>query len=382
MINRFYTTAHEEKRNEIKAFFNQEVQPYINDWEKQKEIPKSIWKKMGEKGYLGFGFPEEYGGSNRDFWYNVLLVEEVSKIRSGGFNAAFGITQMALPYIYKYGSENLKQTYLKAVIDGEKNCCMAITEPGGGSDVANAKTIAIKDGDYYIVNGSKTFITNGILGDFYVTVVKTDPNAGFAGFSLLIIDANTEGVTKNAIEKMGWHSSDTAEIGFNNVKVPAENLIGTEGSGFFYLMGGLQYERLSMALGSINDAINALEYTIQQKGKLLKGADNQSKRHDLAQMAADVELSKQYVYQCCKNHNDGEYMVLECSIAKVNATALAEKIISKCIDIMDDLGVREDQFLARMYRDARIGTIGGGSQEIMFEIISKMVIDDKKYDAA
>ena len=382
MINRFYTTTHEEKRKEIKSFFNQEVQPYINEWEKNKEIPKSIWKKMGEKGYLGFGFPEEYGGTNRDFWYNVLLVEEVSKIRSGGFNAAFGITQMALPYINKYGSEELKQKYLRGVIEGNMNCCMAITEPGGGSDVANAKTIAIKDGDYYIVNGSKTFITNGILGDFYVTVVKTDPGAGFAGFSLLIIDANTEGITKNSIDKMGWHSSDTAELGFNNVKVPAKNLIGIEGSGFFYLMGGLQYERLSMALGSINDAVNALEYTLQQKGKLLKGADNQYKRHELAQMAADVELSKQYVYQCCENHNDGEYMVLECSIAKVNATALAEKIISQCINIMDDLGVREDHYLARMYRDARIGTIGGGSQEIMFEIISKMVIDDKRYDAA
>ncbi len=382
MINRYYSTAHEEKRKEIKAFFQQEVIPYIDQWEKQKEIPKSIWKAMGEKGYLGFGFPEEYGGSNRDFWYNVLLVEEVSKIRSGGFNAAFGITQMALPYIHKYGSEYLKNEYLKAVIQGDKNCCMAITEPGGGSDVANAKTVAIKNGDHYIVNGSKTFITNGILGDFFVTVVKTDPNAGFAGFSLLIIDANAEGVTKNAIDKMGWHASDTAELGFNNVKVPVENLIGTEGSGFFYLMGGLQYERLSMALGSINDAVNALEYTIQEKGKLLKGTDNQYKRHELAQMVADVELSKHYVYQCCKNHNEGEYMVLECSVAKVNATALAENIIAKCIEILDDLGVREDYFLARMFRDARIGTIGGGSQEIMFEIISKMVIDDKRYDAA
>jgi len=381
-MNRFYTTEHEEKRKEIKSFFQQEVLPYIDQWEKNKEIPKSIWKKMGEKGYLGFGFPEEYGGTNRDFWYNVLLVEEVSKIRSGGFNANFGITQMALPYINKYGSEELKQKYLKGVIEGNMNCCMGITEPGGGSDVANAKTIAIREGDYYIVNGSKTFITNGIFGDFYVTVVKTDPGAGFAGFSLLIIDADAEGITKNAINKMGWHSSDTAELGFNNVKVPAKNLIGIEGSGFFYLMGGLQYERLSMALGSINDAVNALEYTVQQKGKLLKGTDNQSKRHELAQMAADVELSKQYIYQCCQNHNDGEYMVLECSIAKVNATALAEKIINKCIDIMDDLGVREDQFLARMYRDSRIGTIGGGSQEIMFEIISKMVIDDKRYDAA
>ncbi|WP_322969251.1 acyl-CoA dehydrogenase family protein [Faecalibacter sp. LW9] len=372
-MSRYYTAEHEEKRKEIKAFFDQEVHPYIDQWDKEKHIPKSIWKKMGERGYLGFGFPEEYGGTNRDFWYNVLLVEEVSKIRSGGFNAAFGITQMALPYIHKYGSDFLKNKYLKAVIQEDMNCCMGITEHGGGSDVANAKTTAIKNYDHYIVNGSKTFITNGILGDFYVTVVKTDPNAGFAGFSLLIIDADAEGITKNPIEKMGWHASDTAELGFNNVKVPVENLIGME---------GLQYERLSMALGSINDAVNALEYTIQQKEKLLKGADNQQKRHDLAQMVADVELSKQFVYQCRKNHEEGEYMVLECSVAKVNATALAERIIAKCIEIMDDLGVREDHFLARMYRDSRIGTIGGGSQEIMFEIISKMVIDDKKYDAA
>ena len=382
MSNRFYTSEHQEKRAEIKAFFDVEIQPYIDHWERDQHIPKSIWKKMGERGFLGFGFPEEYGGSDKDFWYNVLLVEEVSKIRSGGFNAAFGITQMALPYIHKYGSEKLKQNYLKPVVLGDMNCCMAITEPGGGSDVANAKTTAIKKEDHYLVNGSKTFITNGILGDYFVTVVKTDPDAGFAGFSLLIIDANAEGVTKNPIHKMGWHASDTAEIGFNNVKVPTENLIGTEGSGFFYLMGGLQYERLSMALGSINDAVNALDYTIKQKAKHLKGADNQQKRHDLAQMVADVELSKQYIYQCCQNHAEGEYMVLECSIAKVNATALADKIITKCIEIMDDLGVREDHFLARMYRDSRIGTIGGGTQEIMFEIISKMVIDDKKYGAA
>lgn len=313
-------------------------------------------------------------------------MEEISKLFSGGLAITMAVIQyMSGPYIYKYGSDYLKENYLKKVISGDWVSSIAITEPGAGSDVANIKTVAIDQGNYYLVNGSKTFITNGIYGNFYVTVVKTTPEAGAKGISLLIIDRETEGVTTSKINKLGWHSSDTAEVSFDSVKVPKENLIGEEGLGFIYLMGGLQLERLIGAIMGMTSAQSALDYALeymnQREAFGRKINRFQVLRHRVAQITADIDIVTNYVYYCAQLHNDGEYAVKECSIAKLQASELALKVIDQALQFFGGYGFTEDFKIARMYRDARVGTIGGGTSEIMREIIAKMVIDDVSYDA-
>jgi Acyl-CoA dehydrogenases len=259
-----FTAEHQIFRDTLRAFIRKEIIPYIDEWEKRGEIDRSIWKKMGDMGLMGLNYPEVYGGVDLDFYYSLVLCEELSYCFSGGFTiSALVIQYMSAPYLLKYGSDELKTRYLKPVIAGDMISAVAITEPGAGSDVKHIKTTAVRDGDFYIVNGSKTFITNGFYGDFFITAVKTDPNQGTKGISLLIIDKNTPGVSTNKINKLGWHASDTAELGFNNVRVPIVHLVGKEGEGFRYLMDGLQLERLTAAIHSIATADSALQYTLE-----------------------------------------------------------------------------------------------------------------------
>ena len=241
----YFSEEHEMIRKSLRDFLKRAVKPNLNKWENDGKIPKEIWKKMGKMGFLGLSYPEKYGGANLDFFFEVVLNEEMGRLNSGGFT----ITQQAVqymsgPYILKYGSELLKNKYLPGIISGNLISCIGITEPNTGSDVQNIQTNAIKKGDNYIVNGSKTFITNGVYGDFIVTVVKTNHAARSKGISLLVIDLDSPGITKTKIDKLGWRSSDTAELSFDNVVVPSENLLGEEGKGFYYLMKGLQRERL------------------------------------------------------------------------------------------------------------------------------------------
>lgn len=232
------TAEHQTFRETLRTFIRKEILPYIDQWEKEGKIDRSIWKKMGDMGFMGLNYPEEYGGLNLDFYYSMIFCEEISYCYSGGFSiAALVIQYMSAPYLLKHGSESLKQRYLRGVIDGDLVSAVAITEPGTGSDVQQIQTTAIRQGDHYIVNGSKTFITNGYYGDFFITAVKTDPTQRARGISLLLIDRNTPGVSANKIDKMGWHASDTAELAFDNVAVPVDNLIGLENEGFSYLMG-------------------------------------------------------------------------------------------------------------------------------------------------
>ncbi len=216
-----FTEEHNLFRSSLQNFLQKEVIPNIDAWEEQQQIPKALWKKMGDMGFLGLAYPEKYGGMGLDFFYDVIFCEEISKVFSGGFMITQMVVQyMSSPYILKYGSEQLKEKYLPSIISGDLISCIGISEPGAGSDVANIQTTAIKQGDYYCVNGSKTFITNGVYGDFIVAVVKTDPTAGPAGVSLLIIDLHAEGVSATKLKKLGWHASDTAELAFDEVKVP------------------------------------------------------------------------------------------------------------------------------------------------------------------
>jgi acyl-CoA dehydrogenase len=380
----YFTEEHQLFRQGLRQFLDKEVRPNIDQWEEQRRIPKALWQKFGDMGYLGLNFPEEYGGVNADFFYSVVFIEEICRCESGGFAIAPIVMQyMATPYILQHGSEVLKQKYLPGAIAGEVVSSIAISEPGAGSDVANIKTRAIRDGDHYIVNGSKTFITNGVYGDILITVVKTDPEAGAGGISLLVIDRQAEGVSATKLKKLGWHASDTAELAFDNVRVPAENLIGLEGQGFYYLMGGLQLERLAGAIMAVSGADYALQYALQymsQREAFGRPINKfQVLRHRIADLATEIETTRYFVYHLARVHNDGGYAVKECSMAKLKASELSDQVMYQCLQFFGGYGYMEEYKVARMFRDSRIGTIGGGTSEIMREIIAKMVIDDRQY---
>lgn len=379
------TAEHETFRETLRTFVRKEIIPHVDRWEKQGQIDRDIWRKMGEMGFMGLNYPEEYGGLNLDFYFSMIFCEELSYCFSGGFTiSALVIQYMSAPYLLKHGSEELKQKYLRNVISGEWISAVAITEPGAGSDVQQIKTTAIRDGDHYIVNGSKTFITNGYYGDFFITAVKTNPEKGNKGISLLLIDRNSPGVSANKISKMGWLASDTAELAFDQVRVPVSNLIGEEDSGFKYLMGGLQLERLTAAIHSLATAESALEYTMdymrQREAFGRKLQEFQVLRHRIAQIVADISTTKAYIQHCCDLQNNGGYAVKECSIAKLQASELAVRVVSQCLQFFGGYGFTEDYKIARLYRDVRVGTIIGGTSEIMLEIIAKIVIDDIKYE--
>ncbi len=386
MNSYYFTEDHELFRQSLRAFLEKEARPHIDTWEKESRTPRDIWKKMGDMGFLGLSYPKEYGGSELDFFYDVIFNEELGRMNSGGFAICQQVTQyMSSPYILKFGSETLKQKYLPGIISGDLIACIGITEPGAGSDAANIQTRAVREGDHYVINGSKTFITNAVYGDFIVTVVKTNPEAGAAGVSLIVIDRNAEGVSARKLDKLGWHSSDTAELSFDNVKIPVENLVGEEGKGFYYLMSGLQLERLVPCPAGISSMEWALEQTLQYMNEReafgRKINRFQTLRHRIARMASEIEALKAFSYHCCRLYADKVYDVKLCSMAKLLVTEKAEEIATKCLQMFGGYGFMEEYPLARMYRDVRVGTIGGGSSEIMCEIISKMVMDGVNYIA-
>ena len=384
---RYFNEEHNLFRESLREFLDREVRPNIEDWEKAGKIPKSIWQKMGKMGFLGLTFPEKYGGGDLDFFFEVILNEELGRLNSGGFVITQQVVQyMSAPYIYKYGSDKLKEKYLPGIISGDLIGCIGITEPDAGSDTKNIQTRAELVDDHYLINGSKTFITNGLYGDFVVLVVKTDTSAGSKGVSLICVDLNLKGITKNKINKLGWHSSDTAELGFDNVKVPKENLIGEEGEGFYYLMNGLQLERLCFLpsnIATMEYALNvSLDY-ISQRTAFGRTIDKfEVIRHRVSQLSAELEALKAFSYYCCDLFDKGIYDVKLCSMGKLLVTELHEKISTQCLQFFGGNGYTEDYPMARMFRDSRIGTIGGGTSEIMREIIAKVIIDDVKYKKA
>jgi len=385
--NYHFTEEHNLFRQGLRDFLDREVQPNIDQWEEDRRIPKELWSMFGEMGYLGLNYPEKYGGMDADFFFSVVFLEEIGRCYSGGFMITPSVQQyMATPYIWKHGSDFLKEKYLTKAIAGEWIASIAITEPGAGSDVANIQTRAVREGDHYVVNGAKTFITNGYYGDFLVTVVKTDPDKGAGGVSLLVIDRNAAGVSARKLKKLGWHASDTAELHFDDVRVPAENLIGEENMGFYYLMGGLQLERLAGAISAVSGSRLALEYALQYMSEREAFGRPINKfqvlRHRVAQLSAEIESTQAFIYHCARLHANGEYAVKECSMAKLLATELSDKVTYQCLQFFGGYGYMEEYKIARMFRDSRIGTIGGGTSEIMREIIAKMVIDERQYDHA
>ncbi|MEM6633197.1 MAG: acyl-CoA dehydrogenase family protein [Bacteroidota bacterium] len=387
MPSTYFTEEHQLFRESFRAFLESEVKPHIDAWEKAGELPRSIYHKFGEMGYFGLQQPELYGGLELDIWYQVIFEEEITRMNSGGFGASIGAHPgLALTHINAEGDSYLKEKYLVPGIKGEKIGCLAITEPFGGSDVKAIRTTAVREGDFYVVDGSKTFITNGVLSDFLVVAVKTSPDQGAGGISLLIIDRDSPGLQATKLEKLGWHASDTGEISFDSVRVPINHLLGEEGRGFYYIMQHFVSERLAMAVGGYAQSAYALELTLQYIAE--REAFGQSinrfqvLRHKVAQMAAEIECTRQFVYSLYDRYQHGDYLVKEASMAKLVATQLADRVTTQCLQMFGGYGYMESYPLARMFRDARLGQIGGGTSEILCEIISRMMIEGKGYKKA
>ncbi|MEM7105686.1 MAG: acyl-CoA dehydrogenase family protein [Bacteroidota bacterium] len=380
----FFNEDHHLFRQTVRDFLEKEIKPHIDKMEDDRKIPKEMYRKFGEMGLFGLSLEEKYGGTNVDVWYTVILHEEMSRLNSGGFSAAMGAHFfLAMTHINSGGSEKQKEAYLIPGIKGERVGCMAVTEPFGGSDVQAIRTTAVKEGDHYIVNGSKTFITNGVYSDYIVAAVKTDPDSSSKGISMLIIDRNTPGVSAVKLNKLGWHASDTGEIAFDNVKVPVKNLLGQENMGFFYIMQHFVTERLAMAIGAVSVAQYALDLTLkyisEREAFGRKINKFQVLRHRVAQMAAEIELNRQFVYSLYHRVENGDYLVKEASMAKLLSTQLCDNVTFQCLQMYGGYGYMEDYPIARMWRDSRLGQIGGGTSEILCEIIAKMIIDGQNY---
>ncbi|MCU0470205.1 MAG: acyl-CoA dehydrogenase family protein [Arcicella sp.] len=384
MLSQYFNQDHQLFRQSVRQFIEKEVIPNTEKWETERQIPKSVFKKMGDLGYMGINFSEDYGGMNADLWYSVVFLEEIARSTMGGFSTAVSVHQfMAINHIAKIGSPFLKEKYLAPAIAGEKIAALGITEPNAGSDVSAILTTAVREGDFYVINGSKTFITNGTYGDFITLTCKTNTAAGANGVSLIVVDLDTEGVSRTKLNKMGWHSSDTAEIRFDNVRVPVEHLIGQENAGFYYLMESLQLERLVAAIMAVAGAELSLDLTIQYLhereafGKPI--AKYQAIRHKIAEMATEVDIAREFVYSTCWKFTQGEVVVKECSMAKLFTSELAKRVADGCLQFFGGFGYIEDYPICRIYRDARVGTIAGGTSEIMKEIIGKIVVDGAAY---
>lgn len=374
----YFNETHNMARATAKRFVDQEVLPHINEWEESGTFPREVYQRAAATGLLGIGHPVEYGGTGeQDVFLKVAVSEELMRSTSGGFVASLGSLDIGLPPVWRVGSSAIKDKVVPAVLAGEKIMSLAITEPSGGSDVANLKTRAVLDGDHYVVNGAKTFITSGTRAD-YVTVAVRTGEPGYMGVSLLLVERGTPGFTTGQpLKKMGWWASDTAELFFQDCRVPAGNLLGPENSGFFTIMMNFQAERLSLAVMANMTAQIALEQCmdyVKQRvtfGKPL--AKHQVIRHKLAEMATRVEVSREYTYRCAARMAAGKESIREVSMAKNMATSSADYVTHEAVQIFGGMGYMRESVVERLYRDNRILSIGGGTHEIMNEIISKQI---------
>ena len=387
MENMYFSEEHNLFRESLRDFLKKEVVPHIDKWEKTGSIERFIWKKFGDMGFFGISYPEQYGGMDLDIFYMVILLEELQKINSAGFAAAmWAHAYLAMTHLKAEGSDAIKDKYLTASITGDMIGCLCITEPFGGSDVAGMRSTAVKKGDSYVINGSKTFITNGVYSDYLVVAAKTNPDLGNKGISIFLIDRDTPGVSATKLDKLGWRASDTGEIAFDNVTIPASNLMGEENKGFAYIMQHFATERLIMGVNAHARAEFALDYTMQymsERTAFGKTIDRfQALRHRLADHITEVEICKTFNYTIADRLGKGEYVVKEATMSKLKSTKVADEVIYDCLQFLGGYGYMEEYPLARLLRDSRLGPIGGGTSEILREITAKMVIDGKDYKPA
>jgi alkylation response protein AidB-like acyl-CoA dehydrogenase len=367
---------HDRLRESIRAFVEKELTPHADEWE-ETTFPDAVIRRMGELGFLGLSMPEQYGGQGGDYFCNLVLAEEMGRSNSGGLTMGVAVhTDMAMPPIHLFGSEEQKQEWLVPAIQGEKILCLGITEPDAGSDVAGIKTRAVRDGDDYVINGSKTYITNGHRADVIVLVTKTDPDAGYDGFTLFLVPMDAPGVIREQkLEKLGMHASDTALLAFQDVRVPASAMLGQEGKGFYHIMWELQGERLIGAAGCVAGAQRCfdktLEYALEREAFGRPIGKFQAIRHKFAEMATKIEAGRQMTYTTAWRFNNGEYPVREISMAKLFTAQMACEVTDECLQIHGGAGYMREYGIERAWRDMRLNRIGAGSDEIMLDVIGR-----------
>ncbi len=371
-----FTDEHEQLRETITNFAIKELAPHAEEWE-ETTFPDSVFRRMGELGFLGLDKPEAYGGQGGDYFSAIVLGEAIANANCGGLAMGVAVqTDMAMPPILALGTEEQKREWAEPAIKGEKILCLGITEPDAGSDVKGIKTRAVRDGDDFVINGSKTYITNGHRADVIVLVTKTDPDAGYDGFSLFLVPMDAPGVIREKkLQKLGMHASDTALLAFQDVRVPASAMLGQEGKGFYHIMWELQGERMIGAAGSVAGAQKCFDITLQYAkereafGKAI--GHFQVTRHKFAEMATKIETARQLVYITAWRFANGEYPVREISMAKLHSSRIACEVADECIQIHGGAGYMKEYNVERIWRDTRLNRIGAGTDEVMLEVIGR-----------
>ena len=377
------TDEHQMLRRTVRAFVEKEVVPHVDAWEEAGRIPRAFWRRLGELGLLGLEFPPEYGGGGGDFLSSVVLGEEMARCRSGG--VAFSVlvhTDMSSPWLARYGTDAQKRMYLPGIVSGETVCALGITEPGAGSDMAGIATRAVRDGDRYLLTGSKIFITNGVHGDLYFVAARTGPATAerrHTGISMFLVERGRPGFTvSRRLEKMGMRASDTAELSLQECPVPAANLLGEEGRGFHQLAAGLQRERVMAAVLALSGAAQVLEDTAGylRERHAFDGplSAKQVLRHRVADMATEIEAARHLVHHAAALYTAGEDCVTAVSMAKLFATEVANRVAYQAVQLHGGYGYMREFPVERFFRDVRLWTIASGTSEIMREIIAKRLL--------
>jgi acyl-CoA dehydrogenase len=368
---------HEAFRQTVRRFVDKEIRPNVDAWEAAEEFPRNLFQRCAALDLLGLKYPEAYGGTSAGILYEAVLFEELGRCGSGGVAAGIGAhVAIATPPIFTYGTEEQRQRWLKPAIQGERIVALAVTEPSGGSDIAAVQTTARREGDRYVLNGSKTFITNGVRADLVVVLARSKPEGGHHGLSLFVVERGTKGYSVGRkLEKLGWRSSDTAELVFQDCAVPANNRLGKEHEGFYMAVGNFQWERLWVALSAAESAQRSLELAIDYAGGRTQFghrlAEFQVIRHLLADMALRVQQARQLTYYALWLHSKGLPCNREVAMAKIAATEADVWVADRALQIHGGYGYMSEYPIQRAWRDARLGPIGAGTNEIMHEIIAK-----------
>jgi acyl-CoA dehydrogenase len=374
-----FSDEHAQLRESIRRFIAAELRPHASEWEDARWFPNDVFTRMAELGYLGLKYPEEWGGQGGNHVHDAVLSEELARSGSGGLAAGIGAhIGIATPPIWKFGTDDQKRRFLAPAIRGERIAALGITEPGAGSDVAGIRTFAKRVDGGYLVNGAKTFITNGVRADFVVTAVKTTEEGGHQGLSFLILEKGMEGFSvSKKLEKLGWHASDTAELAFDDVFVPDENLLGEENKGFYLIVANFQWERLLMALGAVGSMDHVLERTlVYAKERSAFGrpiGSFQALRHKIAAMAVKLETSRSLTYHALRLFADGQDALREVTEAKLHSQRAAYEVADDAVQVHGGAGYMREYEVERALRDTRLGPIGGGTDEIMKEILAKQL---------
>jgi len=376
----YFTPEHEQFRSSLRDFVAREITPFVHEWDEAETFPRELYRRAAELGVQGLGYPEEYGGTPADIFYQLIVAEEFARCGGGGVQASMNTHSIALPPILKAGSEAIRQRVIPPVLRGEKIAALAVTEPSGGSDVASLRTTAVRDGDHYVVNGEKTFITSGMRADFITTAVRTDPAVkGSGGISVLLIDGDTPGLTRTPLKKMGWWSSDTAHLRFENCRVPVANLVGEENRGFKTFMQNFNSERLFMsalACGYAEVCLHeAVDWTRQRTLSGIALSERQVVRHKLMDMTLRIDAARALLYDLAYRIEHGlarpAQLVARVCLAKVQATQAMQFCADQAVQLLGGMGYMRGTRSERIYREVKVMMIGGGSEEVMKDLAAR-----------